>query len=134
MGKNNYIIAQRQGLSIFWKNSWSSDLNYIKLFNYFFISEKFIENILLNFLRYNLINKKFNINFKKKFNLKLFKTKNFSNILYIGKIWFLKFSNWIIVNINLLLKNKLTKNKKKKINFILMLNLTKKKFNKNFIF
>ncbi len=133
MGKNSYLMTQRYGLTSFWRNSWSNKFNFNNLFIFFYTSNKIIENILINIFKFNIINKKQNSVFKKKFNLKIFKFKNLINLLYIGRIWFLKFSKWVILNINILFKNKTSRIRKKNINLIFIFYF-KKKNNINYIF
>jgi hypothetical protein len=133
MGKNSYLMTQRYGLTSFWRNSWSNKFNFNNLFIFFYTSNKIIENILINIFKFNIINKKQNSVFKKKFNLKIFKFKNLINLLYIGRIWFLKFSKWVILNINILFKNKTSRIRKKNINLIFIFYF-KKRNNINYIF
>ena len=133
MGKNSYLMTQRYGLTSFWRNSWNNKFNFNNLFIFFYTSNKIIENILINIFKFNIINKKQNSVFKKKFNLKIFKFKNLINLLYIGRIWFLKFSKWVILNINILFKNKTSRIRKKNINLIFIFYF-KKRNNINYIF
>ncbi len=133
MGKNSYLMTQRYGLTSFWKNSWSNKFNYNNLFIFFYTSNKIVENILVNIFKFNIINKKQNSMYKKKFNLKIFKFKNLINLLYIGRIWFLKFSKWVILNISILFRNKISKSRKKNINLIFIFYF-KKRNNTNYIF
>lgn len=134
MGKSNYSVMQNQGLSSFWKNSWISKNNYNKYFFYFLTSNKVIENILLNFLKYSIINKKLRYIFRNKFKMKTFINKNNNNIIFIGRITFLKLNNWIITNINILFKTKLNRNKKKKLRPHSILSLKTRKLNLNYMF
>lgn len=136
MGKNNYSFLQRQGLSMFWDKTFTMCKNYNKFFLLSFFSEKFISNILKNFFKYNFINRLYKLNFFKIYNKRLEKVKiskiNNNTHLLIGKIWIFKVDKWIVISINVFLKNKvlyLKKHIKKKIDINVFWFLNRKKFN-----
>jgi len=110
MGKNNYSFLQRQGLSMFWQNSFLICKNYNKFFFFSIFSEKLIINILKNFFKYNFINKNYKNNFinlykQRMFTSKLSKTGE-KNLLLQGRIWFFRVNKWIVISVSLFFKNK----------------------------
>ena len=134
MGKSNYSIMQRYGLSLFWKNSWISNLNYHKFYFLFLTSERIVENIIVNFIKYSVINKNLRSFFKNKYNIKFNYFKSINPFTYVGRITFFKISNWIILSINLVFKNKFIKNKRRKLNLSILRILKKKSINELFYF
>ena len=120
MGKSSYSIMQRYGLSLFWKNSWISKFNYHKFYFLFLTSERIVENIVINFIKYSVINKSLRSSYKNKFNIKSNYFRFITPVIYVGKIFFFKI--------------KFIKSNRKKFNLTVLRIFKKKPTNELFYF
>ena len=144
MGLTSLAYLNRSGVYNYWDDCWDSK----KLYKQYFYGNFFIKTLVHELLKgsfFNIIYFVQHNRFKQQGYLSRYKLINsyFYKTLFFGKVWYLKYQNWLVVimhyyNTRVLLTNtKITKNKNKKFMFqkkyskILKYNKLK---NYNFIF
>lgn len=137
MGLISLPSLNRVGVYTYWNSVWDKYLNfnlylYFNLFiNFFFFL--FFDDLTFNFI-VNFLNKKVKV-YKKGY-LNFFKKGLVSETqvyVYIGKIWFFMYQNWVIIKITFFSPSKEIKklvNRKLNILKIYKIFLKKKTFNK----
>lgn len=93
MGQSNSSIISKLGYSMYWTSMWDDKLNYTK---------KLKEDIFLNMFLPLFFKKIFLISNETKLSAKeILKKKTKQNFisffLFFGKIWILRYHNWIVV-------------------------------------
>lgn len=127
---------------MFWNSVWDDEINYSKTLNKFLLSNDVFYKIINNLTSVNIFRKNFNffkkykkykkysifnINKKNIFNIqKQYNLKNYK--IYTSKIWFIKYTKWIIILCFFINEVNVSKKYKNTINYNLLGNFKKTNF------
>ena len=108
MGLISLPATNRVGAYLYWNNVWDKSINYtMYLYSDFFIDIFFLlffDDLTFNYLHL-FFSKKLKV-YKKGYLNFMKKLSNVVNYLYLGKIWFFMYQNWVICKIILFFPNK----------------------------
>ena len=134
MGLISLPATNRVGIYSYWNNVWDKSINYtMYLYSDFFIDIFFLlffDDLTFNYLHLFFskklkVYKKGYLNFVKKINTII-------NYLYLGKIWFFMYQNWIIIKLVLYFPSKDSRKAiNKNINLVKLYNIYLAQKNRN---
>jgi hypothetical protein len=112
MGLISMPFLNRVGIYSYWNSIWNKNFNYSYFLHFdfflknffFFFFENLVFSLLLKFFNNKLL--KYKRGFLKHFSTNL----NIMYNVYLGKIWFFMFHNYIIIKVSLYVSNTINKN------------------------